>query len=176
MRRQLDSFEAGFNRFTRYMIYIVAVSIGLIAVLIPLNLLLIKMQWGSMWWLYEGVEYTLYVGVFIGAPWVLQQGAHVRVDVLTSALPKRIAAHVERFLDIAGAGLCLLLCWYGIRAAMSEFEDGTMPDKALSIANWYMLAVFALSFFLLAIEFLLRFRRAGEIVEAEAVATKDSGF
>ena len=55
-----------------------AVSIGLIAVLIPLNLLLIKMQWGSIWWLYEAVEYALYVGVFIGAPWVLRQGAHVR--------------------------------------------------------------------------------------------------
>ncbi len=176
MRKHINSFETGFNLLTRYAIYCVAVSIGLIAVLIPLNLLLIKMQWGSMWWLYEGVEYTLYVGVFLGAPWVLQQGAHVRVDVLTSALPKHIAAHVERFLDIAGAGLCFLLCWYGIRATISEFEDGTMPDKALSIANWYMLTVFAVSFFLLGIEFLLRFRRAGEIVEAEAATTKDSGF
>ncbi len=176
MRRQLDSFEAGFNRFTRYMIYLVAASIGLIAVLIPLNLLLIKMQWGSMWWLYEGVEYTLYVGVFIGAPWVLQQGAHVRVDVLTSALPKPIAAHVERLLDLAGAALSFLLCWYGVRAAISEYEDGTMPDKALSIANWYMLAIFALAFLLLAIEFLLRLRRASEIVEAESAATKETGF
>jgi len=41
-----------------------------------------------------------------------------------------------------------------------EFEDGTLPDKDLRIATGYMMAVFAFSFLLLAIEFLLRFRRS----------------
>ena len=67
---------------------LVAVSIGLIAVLIPLNLFLVTLKWGSFPWLFEAVEYALYVGVFIGAPWVLRQGAHIRVDVVTAALPE----------------------------------------------------------------------------------------
>lgn len=176
MRRQIDLFEAGFNRAMAYLAALVAVSIGLFAVLIPLNLFLVKVRWGSMWWLYEAVEYALYVGVFAGAPWVLQQGAHVRVDVLVSALRKKAAARLEQALDVAGASLCLLLVFYGVRVTVSEFQDGTLPDKDLRIATGYMMAVFATSFLLLAIEFLLRLRRAREIVAKEAAAAAESGF
>jgi TRAP-type C4-dicarboxylate transport system permease small subunit len=83
---------------------LVAISIGLTAFLIPLNLLLIKVRWGSIWWLHEAVEYALYFGVFVGAPWVLHQGAHVKVDVITSALSPQAAARVEKFMDLVGCG------------------------------------------------------------------------
>ena len=69
----LDRFETGFNRFTHFCAALVAISIALIAFLIPLNLLMVKAQLGGIWWLFEGVEYVLYCGVFIGAPWVLQK-------------------------------------------------------------------------------------------------------
>ena len=176
MGRQIDWFEAGFERLLFCLAGLVAASIGLIAVLIPLNLLLIRMQWGSIWWLYEAVEYALYVGVFIGAPWVLRQGAHVRVDVLISALPKGVAARLEQVLDVAGALLCLFLCFYGVRAAIAEFEDGTLPDKSLRIDNWYMVSVFAFSFLLLAVEFLLRARRTHGIVAGREAGTTETGF
>ncbi len=176
MQRRLDLFDAGFNRAMFYLATLVAVSIGLFAVLIPLNLFLIKFKLGNIWWLYESVEYALYFGVFIGAPWVLQQGAHVRVDVLTSALPKAAAARVEQILDVLGTLLCLVLCFYGVRIMISEFEDGTLPDKDLRIETWYMMAIFTMSFVLLGIEFLLRLRRAREIVDKEQSATAESGF
>lgn len=176
MQRQLDKFEAGFTKFNECLAALVAISIGLIAILIPLNLFLVKSGLGSIWWLNEGIEYTLYVGVFIGAPWVLQQGAHVRVDVLTSALPAPIALRLERLLNVAGFALCVLLCFYGVRATIIEFQDGTLPDKDLRIANWYMLSVFAICFALLAIEFLLRLRRAGSVTDEEASAVTEAGF
>ncbi len=59
---------------------------------------------------------------------------------------------------------------------ISEFEDGTLPDKDLRIETGYMMAVFAISFFLLAIEFLLRWRRAREIAANEETAEASSGF
>lgn len=176
MARLFDSFEAGFARVTLYLAALVAISIGLIAVLIPLNLFLIKFHLGSIWWLYEAVEYSLYVGVFIGAPWVLRQGAHVRVDVLTSALPAASAFHLERVLNVVGAALCLFLCFYGVRGVIAEFVDGTLPDKDLRIANWYMLVVFSASFFMLAIEFLLRLRHVREVVTQEEAGAPGSGF
>ncbi len=176
MARLIDRFDAGFERLVVFLAGLVAASIGLIAVLIPLNLLLIKMQWGSIWWLYEAVEYALYVGVFIGAPWVLRQGAHVRVDVLVSALPRSLAARLEQVLDVAGALLCLVLCFYGLRAVIAEFQDGTLPDKSLRIDNFYMVGVFSFSFLLLAVEFLLRMRRAREIVDGQAASPTESGF
>lgn len=161
----LDALENGFHRLLFGLIIIVAASIGIITVLIPLNLLLIKMQWGSLWWLNEGVEYCLYVGVFLGAPWVLQQGAHVRVDIVLAALPQSGAIQVERLVSCIGAAICAVLCFYGARATLIEFQDGTLPDKDLRIANWLMLAVLTASFLLLALEFLFRLRRAREVIE-----------
>ena len=172
----LDKFEAGFNRFTYLCAALVAISIALIAFLIPLNLIMVKAQLGGIWWLFEGVEYTLYMGVFIGAPWVLQKNAHVKVDVLLVNLPKNASAKLERYVDFLGLLLCILLCFYGVRAAHIEWIDGTLPDKDLRIANWIVLSVFALSFAMLSIEFLLRMRRAKEILSKEETATSESGF
>lgn len=172
----ISSFETVFNRLTHFFISLVAISIGLIALLIPLNLFLIKSHLGAIWWLYEGVEYALFFSVFLGAPWVLQQGAHVRVDVFTAALPTDLAAKMEQALDIAGSILCWILVFYGLRGAMMEYEDGTLPDKDLRIYNWIILSVFAFSFFMLAIEFLLRFRRAREIIEEEKSAAIETRF
>ena len=176
MHRQLDRLEAGYNRVTVWLARLVAASIGLFAVLIPLNLFLLKFQVGNIWWLYEAMEYALYIGVFIGAPWVLQQGAHVRVDVLTTALPDKISLRLERILDAACAALCILLCSYGVRSAISEFRDSTLPDKDLRIETGYMMVVFAVSFVLLAIEFLLRMRRNRSVYATERGGSSGSGF
>jgi len=162
MNRFLDRFETAFNRFNTFIAGLVAASIGAFALLIPFDLLLRKMRWGNLPWLGEGIEYALYVGVFLSAAWVLQRGAHVRVDIVVAALPQRLALRMEKMLDIIGAVLCAVLCYFGVTAAITEFVDATLPDKDLRIDNWYMMLAFALAFALLSIEFLLRIRRAGE--------------
>ena len=155
---------------------LVAISIGLFAVLIPLNLFLIRVHWGSMWWLYEAVEYTLYFGVFLGAPWVLQQGAHVKVDVFISNLPERGAERLNLLLNIFGVVLCSVLCIYAVRSAIGEFADGILPDKDLRIPTGYMMVVFAFSFLLLAVEFLLRMRSQRPLAGEEADAAEETGL
>lgn len=162
MSKVLDRFEALFNAFNTFIAGMVAASIGAFAILIPFDLMLRKLRWGNLPWLGEGIEYALYVGVFLSAAWVLQKGAHVRVDIIVAALPKRFAVRMEKALDIVGAVLCAVLCYYGVAAAITEFIDETMPDKDLRIDNWYMMVAFALAFALLTIEFLLRVRRAGD--------------
>jgi len=154
-----DTFEIGFNRLIAVLASLVAISIGLMALLVPLNLLLVKLQLGSLWWLFGTVEYALFFGVFAAAPWVLQQGAHVRVDVLTANIPENLAIKLDVFINLAGATICLVLCVYGIRAGIIEFVDMTMPDKDLRIANWIIVSFFSLSFLLSATEFLLRLRK-----------------
>lgn len=172
----LNSFELAFERVLSGLVWITAASIGAFAVLIPLNLALIKFGWGNFWWLHEAIEYALYVGVFIAAPWVLRQGAHVRVDVLLTALPPGAARRLEQGIDVAGASLCLLLAFYGARICLWEFEDGTLPDKDLRIPTGYMMLVFAASFVLLAVEFLCRLRRTDKSIASEVAASRESGL
>ncbi len=169
----LDRFEAAFEGMNRLIAALVALSIGVFALLIPLDLFLRKLGWGNLPWLHEGAEYGLYIGVFLSAAWVLNKGAHVRVDIVIAALPARTALRLEKALDIVGALLCAILCYWGLAGALGEYELGTLPDKDLRIPNWYMLLVFALSFALLAVEFLLRYRRA---VRDGAVTSSEAGF
>ena len=168
-----DRFQAVFEQVNRFVAALVALSIGLFALLIPLDLFLRKMGWGNLPWLHEGAEYGLYVGVFLSAAWVLNKGAHVRVDIVIASLPARGALRLEKLLDIAGALLCAILCYFGLSGMIGEYALGTLPDKDLRIPNWYMLLVFGLSFALLTVEFLLRFRRAGKEV---ATASTETGF
>ncbi len=160
MRSAADRLDAALGRFYRLVAGTVAVSIGLFAVFIPLNLLLIRLGFGGWWWLYEGVEYALYAGIFLGAPWVLRLGAHIRVDIFVDSLPEAAAGVLDRLLNLAGAALCLLLCVYGTRSAIAEFADNILPDKDLRIPTGYLMVLFAFAFLMLAVEFLLRMRRA----------------
>ena len=176
MRAFSDRFETGFHRLNTFLAALVAISIGFMALLIPLDLLIRSLKWGNMPWLYEGIEYALYFGIFLGSPWVLQQGAHVRVDVLLTILPAPAAARLEQVLDIAGALLCAVLCFYGIKATILHYVEGYLPDKLFIIANWYLLAAFAVAFAMLTIEFLLRARRVRTHSDDEDEAAAETGF
>ncbi len=172
----LERFEAGFGRLVLGLAALVAISIAAFAILIPLDLLIRNLGWGNMPWLYEGVEYALYVGVFLGAPWVLHERQHVRVDVVVSALPSRLASRLEQAMDAAGAAICAALAYYGIRATVTDFVQGSVPDKLLVIADWWMMLVFAFAFVLLLIEFVLRLRRARIAAAGEAAKGSEAGF
>lgn len=176
MNKYLDRFEAGFRRLSEFFAALVAISIGLFAILIPLDLLIRRLGWGNMPWLHEGVEYTLYMGVFLGAPWVLQQGAHVRVDLIVTNLRKEAALRMERLLDLIGTAICAVLCQYGIRATIEAYMEHAVPDKLLKIENWWMLLVFSITFFMLTIEFLLRMRGARFAADQAKPSTTELGL
>lgn len=176
MKSILDIFESNFLRLTHFFAALVAASIGLMALLIPFNLFILKTGLGSIWWLNASIEYALFFGVFAGAPWVLQQGAHVRVDVLTSALSEPASASLDKVINLLGAALCILLFVYGTRAGISEFIDKTLPDKDLRIANWIVVSFFAFSMALLTIEFLMRFRGERILKLDDDTHTTEAGF
>lgn len=167
MKNILDFFEVGFNRTLVMLAIIVSASIGLLAVLIPLNLFLTKAGLGNLWWLYGSIEYVLYSGVFLAAPWVLQQGAHVSVDMLSASLPQSAAILLDKFINLLGAIICLVLLVYGVRATTMEFIDQTLPDKDIQIYNWVMTAIFTLSFVLSAVEFLMRLRPKRMLIQKD---------
>lgn len=161
MSDAINRFDHWFSRFNDLIAALVAVSIAAFTVLLPTDFLLRKLRLGGFEWLNEGAEYFLYFGVFLSACWVLQKGAHVRVDIVIAALPQRQAVALERAMDLFGAALCLIMAYYGTRGGYFAWMLQTLPDKDLRIPNWVILAVFSVSFGLLAIEFLLRYYRAG---------------
>lgn len=169
----IDRFEIFFEKFNLCVAVCVAGSIGVFAALVPFDFFSRKLGWRGLDWLNEGAEYGLYAGVFLSAAWVLYKGAHVRVDIILTALPARLSARVERAIDLFGALLCLGMAYFGAKGTLSSYVFGSLPDKDLQIPNWIVLAVFTASFIMLAIEFLFRYRRAGR---PDHTISTDIGF
>ncbi len=172
----LEAIDRFFGRLNNGLGFVVAVSIGLFALSISGDLAMRRLGLGNMPWLYEMIEYVLYGGVFLAAPWVLREGAHVRVDLLLSALPRKAALHLERALDVAGAAVCMALAWYGWQAGLEAFVGDSRQFKTLVVHDWWLMAIFTVSLALLAIEFLLRLRRtASAFTDIDDPASK-AGF
>lgn len=110
-------------------------------------------------WLIDGIEYGLFVATFLAAPWVLREGAHVRVDIVVAALPPRAAALLQRLADLVGLIVCLILLWYSLKVTLAAAASGSMVLKSFIFPEWWALAVMPPSSLLLAAEFVLRLRR-----------------
>lgn len=113
-------------------------------------------------WTLEMAEYGLLVIGFLGAPWVLRHGDHIRVDIVLRSVG---AAWNGRLLVLANTIAlitCLYLAWYGLQAAMESYARGSILFKTIPMPQWMILSIMPLGTALLAYEFLARtIRRLG---------------
>jgi TRAP-type transport system small permease protein len=154
---ELDSF---FGRILTFFALLVALAFGLGTALIALDVALRNLAGIGFPWLIDVIEYGLFAGTFLAAPWALREGAHVRVDILVTSLPPRGAALLETLADLIGLAVCLVLLWYGVKVTLTAQALGSMVLKSIIFPEWWALVVIPLSSLLLAIEFVLRLHRA----------------
>jgi len=153
---------------------LVGVSLGLFAVAISLDLFLRLLGLGNLPGMQEIIEYALFAGVFLAAPWVLRLGAHVRVDLLLTALPLSLTKILDRVLDGFGLLICLTLVWFGSINLSTSYAFQSMQMKYFNIPEWWLLSVFVTSFSLLAFEFVCRLVRGADVPEARAGKARDA--
>jgi len=149
-----------FGRILTLLALLVALAFGLGTALIALDVALRNLAGIGFPWLIDVIEYGLFAGTFLAAPWVLREGAHVRVDILVTSLPSRGAALLETLADLIGLAVCLVLLWYGVKVTLTAQALGSMVLKSIIFPEWWALVVIPLSSLLLAIEFVLRLCRA----------------
>ena len=122
----------------------------------------------------EVSEYALYVITLLTAPWLLRRGQHVRIDLVLTLIPARVAWLMEAAADILGFAVCLVMMRYGIKIAVESAVLGSITIKNLVFPEWWLLWPLPVCFALLAIEFVFRFDRLirserGRRVEATSV-------
>lgn len=146
----------GYRRLLHTIGMVVGLCFGAIAVLIPLDMLLRATGLSSLPWLSEVVEYTIFIGVFLAAPWVLADNGHVKVDLLATALPLRAARLLERALCVIGFVICASFVVIATIGALDAHAFGAMIRRSLVIPEWWLLTVFIAAMLLMCIEFLIR--------------------
>jgi TRAP-type C4-dicarboxylate transport system permease small subunit len=115
---------------------------------------------GAIEWMLEASEYSLLLMTFLGAPWALRQGAHVRVDVVLTLLPRSTALICEITANVLGMAASLVLLIWGWRAAAASAETASMVYKVLVFPEWWLYALIGFSGALLTAEFICRLRRS----------------
>lgn len=138
-----------------------ALLLGALALLVTADVVARNVGWGTLPWILEVSEYCLPLATFLVAPWLLSRSEHVRVDVLLTMLPRRIARALERAADAAGVAVSAVFVVYGIRAIVSSAQQGSLVMKSIVFPEWWLFAPVPVSFAFLAVEFLRRLLRAG---------------
>jgi len=115
---------------------------------------LVGLEWSN-----EISEAMLYLITMLTAPWLLRKGQHVRVDIVLRAVPKRVGWVFEWIVDVLGLACCLVIAYYGARAALASVQAGSMSIKTLVTPEWWLLSVLPVAFLALSVEMLFRMRR-----------------
>lgn len=127
---------------------------GLMAFFIGADVLIRNVWGGGLAWVIELMEYAMYVATVFAAPWVLREGAHVSVDVVTGNLPKVVRRPVNFFVCLLGAAICAVICYYSAVATWRAFDRGSMVYKTFTVPEWLITVFVPFGMFLVAIEFL----------------------
>jgi TRAP-type C4-dicarboxylate transport system permease small subunit len=155
----------------------VAAALTLLAmvVMVTADILLRNLTRTGFAWSNEVSEYALYVITLLTAPWLLRRGQHVRVDLVLTFVPVRVAWLMEAAGDVIGFAVCLVMMRYGFKMSIDSAVLGSITIKNLVFPEWWLLWPLPVCFALLAAEFVFRFDRLihsepGRRVEATSVA------
>lgn len=150
------------SRAYRSLLHLCGLSAGLsiagLAVLITCDVIFRNLGITNFPWLLEVSEYVIFVATFMAAPWVLHLGSHVRVDLVTTALPPHMARYTDVIAGFMGLAMAATLAWYGLRVTIDTFVRGDLLYKELVIPEWPLLAVIPASGLMLAVEFARRIK------------------
>lgn len=105
-------------------------------------------------WTVEVTEYTLLYICFLGTAWVLKQGGHVKVDLLTNRLNSRTQALLGIIGSVIGIVTSLVLVIYGSVVTWDYFLAGQFQNTHLMPPSAPLYAVIPIGSLLLLIQFI----------------------
>src|SRR3954452_23150890 len=148
-----------FGRLLNALAVAAALTLLAMVVMVTADILLRNLTRTGFAWANEVSEYGLYVITLLTAPWLLRRGQHVRIDMVLTLVPARLAWTMEALADITGLGASLVLIWYGTIMTLQSARLGSLTIKNLVFPEWWLLAPLPLCFALVALEFVFRFHR-----------------
>jgi len=128
--------------------------LGLITVTICINVLLRNLGLPTIYGALDAIQYALMIATFCAAPWVLARGGHVKVDLITAAVPPRVQRTLGVAVHLIGAFATAVLGWYGAQAALASAARGSMIRTSFVLPEWWMMVFVPLSMALCLIVFL----------------------
>ena len=155
----MTQLSNAFTKLLNALALLAALTLLAMVVMVTADIILRNLTRTGFPWANEVSEYALYITTLLTAPWLLRRGQHVRIDLVLTAMPARIAWLMEAAADVMGFAVCLVMMRYGVKMTMDSAVLGSITIKNLVFPEWWLLWPMPLCFALLAAEFVFRFDR-----------------
>jgi TRAP-type C4-dicarboxylate transport system permease small subunit len=155
----LQRFDAAWSRLLAGLALLSCALVAVMVVVICADVFVRNLRIGNLSWANEVAEYTLYLSTFLAAPWLLRQGAHVRMDLVLKVLPPATAWRLEVVADVIAVLTCAALTIACAKAAIASAQQGSLIFKILVFPEWWLITPASALFGVLTVECLLRLRR-----------------
>lgn len=107
-------------------------------------------------WSFDLSEYSLVWITFLGAPWVLLQDRHVRIELLVDVLPTRLQRIIGAIVCVVAIFTCAVLAWRTGIAALQYIERDVMMPRIWRIPRIWPYIIIPVGTVFLTIAFCLR--------------------
>src|SRR6266481_5592039 len=114
----MTKFSNLFGKLLNALAVAAALTLLAMVVMVTADILLRNLTRTGFAWSNEVSEYALYVITLLTAPWLLRRGQHVRVDLVLTLVPVRVAWLMEAASDVLGFAVCIIM-FGGLVALMS---------------------------------------------------------
>lgn len=104
-------------------------------------------------WVMQVSEYMLLWITFLGAAWLLREGGHIRVDIVTSHLSEKAQRVLGIITSAIGVVVCLVMVWFATLTTWSDFQMGVVEDKVMYIPKAPIMSIIAVGSLLLFVQF-----------------------
>jgi TRAP-type C4-dicarboxylate transport system permease small subunit len=160
----MNRASAAYGRLLDALVILAAALLLAMVAVVTADVLLRNLTRTGFAWSNEISEYALYAITLLTAPWLLRRGQHVRLDLVLTQVPARVAWFMEAASDIVGFAVSVTLVFYGVSMTWQSWYLGSITIKTLVFPEWWLLWPLPLFFALLALEFVFRLQRliAGE--------------
>ena len=116
----MKSLSAQFGRLLEALAMLAALTLLAMVIMVTADIVLRNLTRSGFPWANEVSEYALYVITLLTAPWLLRRGQHVRIDLVLTLMPPRVAWLMEAIADVLGFAVCLLMMRYGIKMTVES--------------------------------------------------------
>jgi TRAP-type C4-dicarboxylate transport system permease small subunit len=101
-------------------------------------------------------EYLLVFIAFMSAAWVLQKDRHVRMEVVVTLLPPRVAVALDILTSAVVVVFCAILAWKGYTTVLMAYSGSYHSSSEVNMPLWIPYAFIPLGAFMLGLQLLVR--------------------
>ena len=153
MTRVLSLLDRGYLGLIHLLAWFTIALLMIVTAWISLEVMGRVLGFGVMKGLVDFTEYAMFAMALLAAPWILHHKAHVRVMVLTEALPRGQQHLLGILADAVAAVVCVVLAWYAAENFVTSYQRDELIFSELIVPEWYLQWQAPLAFALLAVGF-----------------------